>query len=112
MNHFHLLAIKSGPNVAGPTELSVIVYAEHECAEQIALAFREAAKNEFRRRGDFPFHPIRRPARFVKTVCTFADDAFEPLLSRRREKIRAVSGEMIGIADELARLDHFLQQTL
>jgi hypothetical protein len=112
MNQRHHLAVESRADVTGPDEFAAIEDAEHQSAEQVALAFGESAKDERCRIGDFVLYPIGSAARFVEAVGALGDDALYSLSFGSGEEFRTISDKVIRVADQIARLEDFFEQPL
>src|ERR1035437_10973438 len=112
MDDLHFLAVEAGADVAGPFQFAVVVDAQGEGAEGLALAFDHAAEDELGGGGELELYPVGGGAVFVKTGGALGDDAFEPLDLGGFQELGPGAGEVFGIANDLIGLKDFFQQTL
>ena len=112
MDRVHLFAVEPGADVAGPFQFAVIVDAEGESAEGLALAFDHAAEDEFGCGGKLEFDPVAGAAGFVKAGGALGDDAFQSLQLGCFQKFDTGAREVFGIANDFIGFEDFLQQTL
>src|SRR5580765_4426319 len=95
-------------------ELAPVVETQVQRAEVSSRALRRrvAADHELLPELTLDLQPVPRPLRGVQAVALLGHDAFQPLLARRREKIRAVLEHVIAEVDDAARRHQELQAFL
>ena len=90
----------------------MIIQAQHQRTEVIALAVRETSDDEFLAGLDFDFVPVLSAASFVLAGAAFGQDTFEAVGSCGFEHRGAVGDEVIRKPDVIGGSQDFFEQRL
>src|SRR5687767_9027396 len=81
----HQAPVESGSNVPGPRQLAVVINAQHQRAEEVALPLSPAAEDELLLASNLDLQPLLAPCTLIPAAGLLGNDSFQTLLSRDLE---------------------------